>query len=286
VEISVLVLGVLFEKVRPDLWVRRRLARLPRFGGRLVVPMPVALAGFDARRLLLRPATAFGIYVLYRVFWPSLPPTDAYEGVNRTVGMSLAVVGLVVLVVVAAIAGRDRGVELVEATPGRPRMRLMSWVVVLGVLAALEYGALVLLRFGRTEPPYGSLLPDAWELAQGPIMLLGAGLLGVLLARLLPAWVAAPVGAVAVIAWVGVLSGSFSRTTMLAPVVEWIQFHENRSVVVEPGSFAWHNAYLLGLCGLGVVAMMLLEPGRRRGLVVAGALLTTATAVAAVMALP
>jgi len=158
--------------------------------------------------------------------------------------------------------------------------------VLLGGLALVEYGVLALLRFARTEPSYGPLLPNAWELAQGPIMLLGAGLLGVLLARLLPGWAAAALGAVAAVAWVGVLSGTFDRTTMLAPVIEWVQYREDNRVVLEPGSFGWHNAYLLGLCGLGVVALMLTVPGRRRGLVVAGTLLVVGTAVAGALALP
>jgi len=284
-EISVLVLGILLEKVRPDLWLRRRLRGLRRIGGALRVPVPVALAGLDARRLLLRPSTLFVLYVLYRVFSPALP-ADAYEGVNRMVGFSLAFVGVGALVLLASIAGRDRGVELLDATPARPRSRLLSWVVLLIAFALIEYGLLALLRFGRVEPSYATLLPDAWALTQGPIMLLGAGILGVLLARLVPAWVAAPVGAVAVIAWVGLLSDTVERTTMLAPVVEWIQWHEDKRIVVEPGSFAWHNAYLLGLCGLGVVALMLTAPGRRRGLVVMGTALTAATAVAGALALP
>jgi hypothetical protein len=288
VEIAALVLGIILEKLRPDLWVRRRWAALglPRPGGRLAVPLPVALAGVDARRLLVRPSTVLGLYVLYRVFAGPLPLGNAYDGVNRYVGLSAAAFGLLVLAVAASIGGRDRGVEVVEATPAAPRRRLLSWLVLLGGLAVVEYAALALLRYTRDETWYVRLMPDAWDLTQGPIMIVGAGLLGVLLARLLPAWVAAPIGVVLGIAWVGVLSSSYSRTTMLAPVVEWIQYHEDGRTAVEPGSFAWHNAYLLGLCGLGVVALMLTVPGRRRGLVLAGIALTAGTVVAGVLALP
>jgi hypothetical protein len=288
VEIAALVLGILLEKMRPDLWLRRRLARLPRVWGVAAVPLPVALAGLDTRRLALRPSTLLVLYVLSRIFFPALPATDAYEGVNRTVGFSLGLLGVFVLVVLASIAGRDRDLELVEATPARLRTRLLSWVLLLSVLALLEYGVLALLRFGRAEPVYGAFLPNAWELTQGPIMLLGAGLLGVLLARLLPGWLAAPVGAVVVVGWVGVLSGAFERTSMLAPVIEWVQYHDDPDALmtIEPGSFGWHNAYLLGMCGLGVVALMLTVPGRRRGLVAAGVVLTVGTVVAGALAIP
>jgi hypothetical protein len=213
--------------------------------------------------------------------------SNAYEGVNRLVGMSVAVLGLLVIAVVASIGGRDRGVEVIEAAPAAPRRRLLSWLVLLAGLAVLEYAVLAALRFGRPSPPrYSELMPDAWDLTQGPIMLVGAGLLGVLLARLVPGWVAAPIGVVLTIVWVGVLSDTFSGATMLAPVVEWVQYREDSRVVVEPGSFGWHNAYLLGVCGLGVVALMLTAPGRRRGLVLTGIVLTAGTVVAGALALP
>lgn len=291
-EILAFVLGVLLEKLRPDLKLRRWWAvrrwhlpvTLPALGGRS--PVPVALAGLDARRLLLRPTTLVLAYVLYRVFWPALPATDVYEGVNRLVGITLALLGLAAMVVVASLSGRDRGVEIVAALPGSNRSRVLSWVLLLSALAVLEYALLALLRFGRTAPSYAALLPDLWELAQGPVMLLGGGLLGLVLARLLPAWVAVPACLVVTLVWVGVLSGTFQQTTMLTPVIEWIQYHEDGRVVVEPGSFAWHNGYLLGLCGLGVVAALLREPGPRRALVVAGTVLTAATVVAGALALP
>jgi hypothetical protein len=288
VEIAALVLGIVLERLRPDLWVRGRWAalRLPRPGGRLAVPLPVALAGVDARRLLLRPSTLLALYVLYRIFSPPLPLGSAYDGVNRFVGLSVAVLGVIVLAVTASIGGRDRGVEIVEAAPADPRRRLLSWLVLLGGLAAFEYVALVALRFGKQEAWYHDLMPNAWELTQGPIMLLGAGLLGVLLARLVPGWVAAPIGVVLTVVWVGVLSDTLPGATMLAPVVEWVQFREDGRVVVEPGRFGWHNAYLLGVCGLGVVALMLTAPGRRRGLLLTGIALTAGTVVAGVLALP
>jgi hypothetical protein len=305
VELGVFLLGVLLEKARFDLKVRRwwatRFAAAPselvgatgpvtvqtvrREPPRRPVPPAVALAGVDARRLLLRPSTVLGAYVLFRVMSPPLP-LSTYEGVNRLVGFTLAFTGLAALVLVASIGGRDRGAEIVEATPAGVRAPVLSWVVLLAGLAVLEYGFLLLLRFGRETPVYRDLLPNGWELTQGPIMLLGGGLLGLLAARLLPVWAAAPVGVVVATAWVGIVSGTFDSTSMLGPVVEWIQYREDGLVRVEPGSFAWHNAYLLGLCGLGLVATLLTVPGRRRALLVAGAVIAVATAVAGALALP
>jgi hypothetical protein len=289
VEVSVLVLGVLFERLRPDLAVRRWWGR-PGFaapGGGLAVPVPVALAGVDARRLLLRPTILFVGYVLWRTLASPLPH-GTYDGINSMIGFAWAFAGLVVLVVVASIAGRDRGEEIVAATPGGERAPVSSWVVLLVGAAVLEYALVALHRWGHEAPlTYAALMPNAWELAQPSLMLLGGGLLGLVAGRLLPGWVAAPLAAVAAIAWIGVLSGTFSSTTMLAPVIEWVEYHEHSSAVTfEPGSFAWHNAYLLGLCGLGAVAALLTTPGRRRPLLVVGTLIGVGTVVAGALALP
>lgn len=288
-EIGLIVLLVLLERSRPDLVVRRWWAGLPvpRPALPLRVPAPVALAGVDARRLALRISVIGVAFALYKLFWRDLPD-DAYSGVNLTVGFYLAFLGLGVLAVTAAIAGRDRGQELLDALPCGPRSRVLGWVVVLTVLAAIQYALLAGLRFGHyetgSEPSYAALLPDAWELAQGPLMLLGGGLLGLLLSRLVIAWVAVPVGVVLGVMWVG--SFQSLDLTMLAPLTEWIQYPEDGQVIVEPGNLAWHNGYLLGLCGLGVVAALLVEKGRRTGLLLAGTAITAATVVAGVLSLP
>ena len=286
-EIGLAVLLVLFERNRPDLLLRRAWARLPvpRPALPVRVPVPVALAGTDLRRWALRLTTLL-VGVWLWVLLVRERPAGAYDGVNHLVGFYLGFIGLGVLAVVAAMAGRDRGDELLAALPGGPRSRVLGWATLLLALALTEYVLLLVSRFGRDEPAYADLLPDAWQLAQGPLMLLGGGLLGLLLARLLPAWVAAPVGVFLGIAWVVVVSTDAAGVPMLGPLVEWIQYHEDGRVVVEPGSLGWHNGFLLGLCGLGLVAALLREPGRRRGLAATGSVLLAGTVAAGLLALP
>lgn len=285
--ILLVVAVILLERARLDLHVRRWWARLPlrRPALAVAVPVPIALAGLDVRRWAVRVVVLPISFVLYAMFARPYR-LDEYEGVNGLVGFYLALIGLGVLAIVAALAGRDREVELLAALPAGPRSRVLGWTALLTVLALAEYALLVLSRYGRDEPAYAILLPDLWELAQGPVVLLGGGLLGLLLARLMPGAVAAPVGVVLGIAWVAWLSRDGATTVMLAPMIEWIQYREDDLVVVEPGSLSWHNAYLLGLCGLGLVAALLREPGRRRGLVAAGAVLLAGTAAAGALALP
>lgn len=286
-EILVLVLLVLTERARFDLHVRRWWAQLdlPRPALALRVPVPLALAGVDTRRMFVRVGTLGALFLVVRLFPLQYAPS-VYDGVNHLIGFYFAFVGLLVLALVATNGGRDRGQELVAALPSGGRRLVLGWVVLLACGAILEYILVLVLASTGDTPPYRALLPDSWDLAQGPLMLLGGGLLGLLAARLLPGWAATPLCVVLAIVWVGVLSGTFSSTTMLAPVVEWVQYRKDNRVVFEPGSFAWHNAYLLGLCGLGVVAALLREPGRRRGLVIAGAGLLAATVTAGALAMP
>lgn len=170
--------------------------------------------------MLVRVGTIGVVFLVVRLF-PVDYPASAYDVVNHLVGFYFAFVGLLVLALVAANGGRDRGQELVAALPSGGRSRVLGWVVLLAGAALLEYALVLVLRSSGTEPACSALLPDSWDLAQGPLMLLGGVLLGLLAARLLPSWAATPVCVVVAVAWVGVASGSF----------------------------AWHNAYLLGLCG-------------------------------------
>lgn len=286
-EVLAAVALALIERARLDLHVRRWWSRLPlpRPASALPVPVPVALAGLDVRRWAVRLTVALTAAWLYLLFARPFH-ADPYEGVNSLVGFSLAFFGLGVLAIVAATAGRDRDAELLAALPAGPRSRVLGWAALLVLLALLEWGLLLASRYGLDAPAYAALLPGPWELAHGPLMLLGGGLLGLLLARLVPGWIAAPIGVVLGIAWVVVLARDGASTTMLAPLVEWIEYREDGLVTVEPGSLAWHNVYLLGLCGLGLVAALLKEAGQRRGLIASGAVVLAGTLAAAALALP
>jgi hypothetical protein len=288
-EILLIVGLLLLERLRVDLPVRRWCARhvpRPAFGLGLTVPVPVALAGFDVRRLVPRVLTALVALLMLRAVLADRP-RDAYDGVNQTIGFYWAFTGLLVLVLVASVGGRDRDHEALAALPAGGRSRVAGWTVTLLLASLVLYGWAAVRWSQVSGGGYDALLPNAWELAQVPLMVLGGGLLGLLVARLLPVWAAVPVATVGAIVWTGAVSGT-RDWVMLAPVYEWVRYDERNeaAALLQSGSFAWHNAFLLGLCGLGLVAALLREHGRRRGLFVAGVALTGATVAAAVLALP
>jgi len=289
IEIPLIIGLLLLERLRLDLYLRRWWARvgpgMPAASG-MRVPVPLALAAFDARRLVPRVLTVLVAALVLRSLLVAAP-VYTFGGVNQSIGQYWAFAGLLVLVLVASVGGRDRDVEGLAALPCGPRTRVLGTAVIL-LLAALAVYALSVLRLHRVSGAgYDNLLPDRWELAQPALLVLGGGLLGLLVARLLPVWAAVPVGAVGAVLWTGVVGG-VDNWPMLAPLLEWVQYDDRNpaAVQLQPGSLGWHNAYLLGLCGLGLVAALLREPGRRLGLLVAGVVLTGATVAAAALALP
>lgn len=285
-EVLAVIAIVLIERARFDLHLRRWWSRrgVPSLALPVRVPVPVALAGLDARRGVMRVSSIGIAYVLYRSYWPS-SSKNAYETVNLLIGQPFAFLGLALMAVLAVTAGRDRGEEILQALPSGARRRIGGYAL-LPTLAALASYVIVLVGLLRRDGLYFGRLPGVWDLAQVPALILGGGLLGVLAARLLPMWVAAPAAVISSVAWVVVLSRDEWNTQMLTVVIEWVQFRNDDRVYFEPGSFGWHNAFLFGLCALGLVAALLREPGRRRGLIATGAVLIAGTAAAGLLAMP
>ena len=290
-ELVAILALVLLERARLDLLVRRwwarvvvsRLAAVPA-GLTVAVPVPMALTGLELRRSALRLTTVLAAYVCWRIYWPS---TSGRVGdtVNLLIGQPALFLGLVLCGVLAACSGRDRNEDLFGALPASPRSQVLGWAGTLAAVAALGY-LIVVVGTLRRDGTFTGTLPGYWELAQTPAIILGGGLLGLMLARLLPGWLAAPVAVALAMTWVLTLSASRFDLQMLTVVVEWIEWREDDQISYLGGSFGWHNAYLFGLCGLGLIAALLREPGPRRALIVAGSAVFAGTVAAGALALP
>ena len=188
----------------------------------------------------------------------------------------LGAAGTLIASNLATLRGRRHGAEaLFGATPASPAGRTgghllaVAWPTALAVVVLpVVLGAAVVLRdaFGQ---------PDLADLAVGPLLVAGAGALGVLLARWAPSPVAGPVACVGIAA----LELFLTSPAMLDHGLRWMAFWQGAGdfELLPPRPSEWHLVYLVGLVAMAAVGA-LLRHGWRRPLVVAGA---TALAVVA-----
>lgn len=144
-------------------------------------------------------------------------------------------------------------------------------------LAALAPAALAVLtalaaRVAYAGAPHLVELPDTGRVVSGAVAVLGAGTLGVMVAR----WAPWP-GAAAVV-MVGVVAATiwlYEAAPLFAPYVEWA----NWSSGPDPGAWAgtlagsgwWHAAYVVALAGLAAAGALLVHRGARsRALLLGG----------------
>jgi hypothetical protein len=121
------------------------------------------------------------------------------------------------------------------------------------------------------------------ELAALPLCTLGAGLLGVAVARWLPWRGAALLVMLALVAWV-VAVGNRDDLRWIGPWSVSQGFFDDPGLAA--GSQGWHAVYLLGLGLLAAVAALLRYPSHRRPLLALGAALWIGTLAACWAQLP
>ncbi|WP_433205469.1 hypothetical protein ACQP00_37860 [Dactylosporangium sp. CS-047395] len=151
---------------------------------------------------------------------------------------------------VAGGARRGHAEATLEATPTPDPAR--TWAMALGVaLPLLAAGILVTAAMGIVDAIYNLHLYGLGELAQFPLVLTGAGLLGVLGARWLPftggvliVFVAATIGALVV----------FGRFDAGLWWMWWTTAEPPEGSHPSPGTPWLHAVYLLGLCTCACVA--------------------------------
>jgi hypothetical protein len=233
-----------------------------------------ALARFEARELLMQiPVAATLLTYVGYTLWKLLSPRDgmdvypALQDADRATQSTPALLGIALFVCVnrAALRSRRRGTDrhfdvLVMERWRRTAGHALS-VVPFGVLTAL----VVLAEF-----TWQALRPGAVghgsvsELAVAPLYVLLCGAVGLLVARLIPSVLAAPlvvVGLFTFLLFVATGTGGAQWSRWLSPVVG-----ENSSSTLPSDLIgrpaAWHALYLAGLALLVALAAVLAAGGR------------------------
>ena len=256
---------------------------------RAVVPV---LARDEARRLLLHPVMlgGFGLWALMSstLFWGDDPrPLDVFESVGSALSWMPGVLGILVGYLVATREHRAGTLDVLGSLPSQEPERVRALC-----LASLAPGLVALvLNLALT----GVLLardmfaetPTVPQLLLAPLTVVGAVLLGVMVAVWAPVAFAPALTVVVMIA-AHVALGTSSTASLFGPAVFWAEWGITDGQLWHgfiPGSHWWHLLYVAGLCGLAA-AGALVRSSRTRPVVGAGLATLVVTVLAAVLQLP
>jgi hypothetical protein len=266
-------------------------------------PAVGVLTRTEARRILTSPAIPILLgYLMLVLGVDFLSGGDERAGLSHRYALaellgyvSLLILGPITFVaanLVATSARRSGAHRLLGAAPVDQRRRDLALCggVLLGpaTVGLAVAGLSAWLASGVVHTPTGDLA-DHWswiDLAQVPAIVLGAGVLGVVVARWLPYPGSSLLGLVALVlmtGWLEANGGGWAVRPWLAPYVaiEWWTDEPWAS----SASPVWHLAYLLSLSSLGVCVVALRQPGRARWCA-AGAVALAAVVVTGLVQLP
>ncbi len=256
-----------------------------------IVSPILRLAATEARRILLHPVhLLFGAALVAVMGLSGDPRTVFSDAANVSEGLAylfLLYYGLVVFVAANLVASSPRrsGADTqLAATPVGGFGQTAA--VCLGALGPAGVGGIVAAIIYQLS--YGAVVPVAKSFAVAellvlPLCALGAGLLGIAVARWLP-WPVVPlVVLVGMVMWVALAQGKGNWAWSVPWTTSYAFIDDN---ALREGSQAWHAAYLAGLASLAALAALLRHPGHRRLLLGSAVLVTVATGVAGVLQLP
>jgi hypothetical protein len=241
-----------------------------RYGPRMAAPdlgagrgdrVAMALWPGETRRMLSSPIVigAFALTALISSRWG---PT----GIRGFDGLIFGLFIFLAANLAALRTRRDRTEELCESLPADATARTGGLLLAMagpGLAVALLTAGVWALNAGRiaAEEPLG-----IWEAAQGPLLVVLFGMLGVALARWFPFLQAALPGVVGLAMVTGGLASSCGAAARCSTV--WLGLWVNRAidsggtfVGIRAGSAGWHAVYLSGL--IVVVAVLAVARDRR-----------------------
>ncbi|MDT0463469.1 ABC transporter permease [Streptomyces gibsoniae] len=249
----------------------------PERTGRHPAAAVLALARFEARELLLR-IPVFVVFLLYigSSLWSLFFSGDGMDdypvlqNIDRAHQAGLPFMGVAVLMCTnfAALRSRRQGTDrLFDVLPMEPWRRTVAHALSVVPLAAVT-ALVVAVQFGWAAMKPGAVgHGSVAELAVGPLVVLLAGVLGVLIARICPRVAGGPVfvvvGFAALMVAAEVTGEKQHWLNWLHPIVS-----ENGADPVPSDLLgrpaAWHALYLVGLVALLLCAAVLLSGGRTR----------------------
>ncbi len=218
----------------------------------------LSLARREARLLLAHPAFVIGALVLTALFLLVLArfEADGYEPIAGDTTPQLMCVlaawGAIVAANLATLRSRRyRTDELFASLPSTPSTRTSGHLV--ACLAGLPVGVIVLgatVMAGRSRGYTG--WPLWLDVAIGPLLVVGGGVVGVLVARWLP--------------WSGLAYAAVVATMVLQANIwhqddigRWLHFSRHTSYSAPAyldhfaGRLGWHVVYVVGLIALGAL---------------------------------
>jgi hypothetical protein len=254
-----------------------------------VVPQ---LARSEAGRLLRHPVMLVGFALWVAVTADSLRDeimvVQAFELVTGSTSFFPGVPAVLAAHMVATRDVRAGTVELLTSAPVRVEARVRALLLASFVPAAaalLLNAALTVTLLLRDEFVE---VPSVWHVAQGPLTVLGACLLGTMIGVWAPSPVAPVVSMVTLVA-AHVVVAERGAAQLFGPAVFWSDwgiFDGSVWVGLVPGSAPWHLAYVAGLCALAAAGAMVPVATRRGPVVALGLAAMVVTAVAGVAQLP
>jgi hypothetical protein len=252
------------------------------------VPVPVVLGMQEGMRILRHPISLVGaaVMIIFMLTVGDNGPGDAFGALST----GPTFFGVFTYFAANLVASRDRRAhtgELLTATPAPRPARVAALCVgaLVPTLAAVLF-VVVVHAMHHARGLY-EVAPGFFHLVQGPLAVLGAALLGIMVARLAGVPGAALLVMVAMFAWNIWTSNDPGNAGLLGTAMSWVVYSPNPGWHgLYPGSPGWHDAYLLGLCAMAATGAFLREAAKPRRVLALGTLLTALTAVPAYLQLP
>lgn len=240
---------------------------------RAVVPQ---LAVAEARRLMRHPvmllALGFWAFTATMSLVQGLNVVQAFEAVTAQLSFFPGVPAILAAHMVVTRDRRAGTLDLLTSVPARREERVwaLGLAALVPALVCLALNTLLFTALLVTDS--FEQVPTVWHVLQAPLTVLGACLLGTMVGVWAPTLVA-PVLTMVALVVVHMAIAERVRAQLFGTAMFWVDwgpFDGSIWVGLHPGSPAWHQVYLVGLCGMALAAAVVRVAERRTAAVVLG----------------